>query len=457
MRKYNQIYRFLSLNSFLRKRETWLLFALGIFLQILRNPIQVFEPALYAEDGAWVSMILNYGLPFTLANGRAEYPIWGPILLDWIGVLTSKFFFGNDIKNIANFTAFASFVFFSFVALLSYKNLRDITGSRVAGGLSFLLIIFIPLSEVNTTIGHNLQWGHIAPFVSCMLFLRRHKFKNPLLHDVFQALLCLTLPIVLLNFLMYVAVYLLRVKFIDGCVIVNFRLLIKNLRSNLFLFSILGLAIAFFIFRLDFSMNKSGSAEAIHISGALELVVFRVFLFQFLGYLTQHFNDFLTLLCFIVVFLIPSFAFNFWRRLDRDQIFVILCFLGNLIVFVLLRGGIARVLSYQDTFIHFYFFGLAMYSIFLFSIIIARSEKLVFPLSVVILVVQVAVNFNYIVQWQPPRPSFISWSSSITEGYVRNCGNLECSVPATTHFYIQSNPSGANLHIPSKLIESSVK
>ena len=201
------IKRIFSINSFSFKYTSryyvFLVILLGIIFQALRNPSQLFAPTLYGEDAVWISWISIHGFGWTLINGREEYPVFLPVILNWIGWIINKLTFSKNVSYLPHFTALVSFSFFSFACWFSANTLFKKTKCIASSITCWLLLISFPLGEVNSTLGHNLQWAHFAPFLSAMICLRSIQGKSTLVSDLAQFILCLTLPLCAIICLLY--------------------------------------------------------------------------------------------------------------------------------------------------------------------------------------------------------------------------------------------------------------
>jgi len=415
-------------------------FVAAIAIQILRNPFQISEPALFAEDTIWIEMILNNGLVFALLNGRLEYPIYLPVILDWLGFLLNSLFFGENINNLPRFTALFSYLFLASNSLLGFLVVLKLSRSVFAASMCAVFVLTIPLSEVATTIGHNLQWGHVVPFTSGMLFILRRSFKHTLIHDLIQVILILTLPVCLLNLVLYLACYSVNFRYEAQEVRFSFNDEVIDPRSrNILLFLFVGFSV-FFMLKLNIGSNKSGSTDPIDFANAIEFLIFRPFLFLFFCHILQKFNDITTLIVFFNIYLLPLLWAKSYKKPTTDHVFIVLCFFAYLLTFAIMRGGISKIFHYLDTYLHFYYFGLSMYTTVFLSLILASLPGVRYS-TIFTVFFQIWLNNEQIFQTRAEQPNHIPLAHAIKIAYDRNCGNRDCTVPATDVYWVDANPS----------------
>ena len=462
--------RIFLINSSSYRYTSWywffLFILLGVIFQGLRNPTQIFTPTLYGEDAAWISWISIHGFAWSLINGREEYPVFLPVILNWVGWILNKLAFSKNVSQLPHFTALVSFSFFSFVCWFAANSLFKNTRCRASSITCWLLLISFPLAEANSTLGHNLQWAHLAPFLSAIICLHRIQSEPTLFTDILQFILCLTLPLCIVicalflmcNFL-YSHMYDLKLeRLLKKTTWFKFIPTITNDIRLIFFVILAGIIL---LNMIDTSSNLSIANQAIIASKIIEFAIFRPFLFPIFASFTSHFNDSMTLCIFSLMFVFPFFWLYYKQKLSYPLVFLCLSLLVTLLIFSFVRGGIALTLDYDSAHLHFYYLSLSSFSVVILCYFISFLSKFKWYFCAILLSFHFSTNSFLIFQGMDAIPQNLSWEQSLDYSYSNSCSEVNCLNDKSRkpeYFAIPSNPSpDAWFHFPIDIVERSVQ
>lgn len=176
------------------------LFFLGIIILFLRDINFYNSPYIYAEDGSWISEIMQKGFLYTLFNARQDYFVFGNIILLKISSLMNEIFFGDNLINLPYFIAFVSYAFYSFIAIIPTIFLRDVL-KKEACIFMYIFTILLPMGNSNfEIIGRIVNVGFNFYFLCFCLLVYRYFNKNKIkifkifIIDVFIFVSCMTNP-----------------------------------------------------------------------------------------------------------------------------------------------------------------------------------------------------------------------------------------------------------------------
>lgn len=120
--------------------------AAALVILFARAPVAGVMPELFAEDGAWTSRIYTRGFADAVFHGRrgADYPVFGNVLLLWLGMRWCDLVHGGDLLALAGDCARVCYLAFAAAISLPVLLLR-----RQLPGLMlpavWLLACFLPL------------------------------------------------------------------------------------------------------------------------------------------------------------------------------------------------------------------------------------------------------------------------------------------------------------------------
>ena len=358
-RRYTDLWVFLGL-----------LFA-GALVCFTRNPAAFMHPAFFAEDGTWVDIAINKGSWYAVQFGRWDFPGFLQVGLTVAAYQTSKLFYGYDLSELPRFIAVYSYAFYAFCAYCGYF-IGSHYINRKAGTLIWALILLLPLSDPNITLGRNLQWQFVMPFVTIFGLLAPSYY--PRLKAAFYGAALITF----LSFPPCIVIGLIYIVFnaIGGFSIVRHKeaspqtlvlgATIRSLKTAewLLLFAI-GLCIYYITTREAFSTN-SDREGAFVIANAVEFIFYRVIMYPFTVRWTSDLSNG-WVIGFTVLFLGSALLMG-TRTAKREQqlrfwLFLLASFVSYWVLLCMSRHGLSRIFTYQEKGIQHYFLGLNMFAV----------------------------------------------------------------------------------------------
>ena len=154
----------------IKKKDDWkeclILFLIGLIILFFRSAYTIIVPSLYAEDGAWISYILNNGFIQAVFHVRPDYLVSGNIILLGIALLLNTIFCGENLNYLPHFTTLVHYIFFSLTALLPYVCFKG-TIRKSLRLLTWLCILLVPLGNSGVEIfGKILNVGYLFFFIA---------------------------------------------------------------------------------------------------------------------------------------------------------------------------------------------------------------------------------------------------------------------------------------------------
>lgn len=162
-----------DLKEFIIKYKYILLFILGFCLLYIRSSYNFKNPIVYAEEGVWLSDIMESGFRWTVINARSDYfTFFITGMIKFADVIDMELFKGN-LSYIPYIFAVISYAFISFIAILPSLTFGDRLNKW---GKLFLFfgIILLPMGHSATEIiGRVLQFHfYMWIMVFCLLIYR---------------------------------------------------------------------------------------------------------------------------------------------------------------------------------------------------------------------------------------------------------------------------------------------
>ncbi len=154
--------------------------AAALVLLFARAPVAGVMPELFAEDGAWTSSLHTRGFWETVFHGRrgSDYPVFGNVLLLWLGRQWCDLVHGGDLLHLAGDCARVSYL--AFAAAISLPVLllrRQLPGVRLPA--VWLLACFLPLGLHDRSpsgfeiLGRAANGGFLCLFIAFVLAWHR--------------------------------------------------------------------------------------------------------------------------------------------------------------------------------------------------------------------------------------------------------------------------------------------
>ena len=155
------------------------LLAVGLIVLYLRNAHSIFTPVLYAEDGVWAAGLINRGFFDMLLNARADYFVFGNVLLLALAQLSNTVFFGHNLTYLPHFVSLFSLLFYAALAVAPIVLLRDVLRIE-ARLLLWLLVLLVPLGNSSyEVLGRLSNIGFAFLFLAfCLLIWRRYSLQE---------------------------------------------------------------------------------------------------------------------------------------------------------------------------------------------------------------------------------------------------------------------------------------
>jgi len=152
-----------------------LLFVIASYIFYRRYPNNYTQPNFYAEDGqVFAKNLIGGGFFHSLGTTFNGYYIWGIYIVEKIGFMIDRLFYGGQFANLPRSFALASYMFLGLIATLPALLLRKYL-RPMALIIMTLLIIFVPMTgwdyAVIGTIG-NLKFAFV--FIAFLLLVYRH-------------------------------------------------------------------------------------------------------------------------------------------------------------------------------------------------------------------------------------------------------------------------------------------
>ncbi len=191
-----------------KRERPFLLFSvlllLGTAIIFARNPIALFHPSMFAEDGVWTSVVYRHGSLASYWMARLDYLVVGNMMLINLAVAANHAIIGaDDITRLPEAIAVVSYVFFAAVAALPVVALRSYMSLSARLLLWFLLLLIPVGSSAKEIFGFVVNVGFSFAFIAVMIVLWRESFAvrpwrtDLLALDVVLLVCCATNPIVI--------------------------------------------------------------------------------------------------------------------------------------------------------------------------------------------------------------------------------------------------------------------
>lgn len=89
-----------------------LIFIAGVFAFFARSPDAVLSPILYTEDALWLGIAIEDGWAFTFMEAKAQYFVWGNLLLLWLASSASSLVCGSALRCAPEMIALTSYAYY---------------------------------------------------------------------------------------------------------------------------------------------------------------------------------------------------------------------------------------------------------------------------------------------------------------------------------------------------------
>lgn len=173
-------------------------------------------PYIYAEDGVWLGDIMNHGFLNYAFQGRADFPVFGLIVLESLSLAINHLLFGADISPLPQVVSVVSALFIGFVATLPFATMRSRLHPFFCLMMS-LCIILLPVGNDGFEIfGRILNLGFYMPVVAqfclfVLLYKKPSQAETVFLH-IGMLVLMWTFPVVIAQYLLFVVFYIVQRK-----------------------------------------------------------------------------------------------------------------------------------------------------------------------------------------------------------------------------------------------------
>ena len=143
--------------------QNLVVFVVCFFVITVRSINSFTEPFLYAEDGVWLSNVLQQGFLGAAFNSRPDYPIFLQASLLQIVTVIGKLIFGSPLSQSPLIISVVSNLFLTVVFYFIYLALRKTFTFSIASVI-LALAVFVPVGITSNEIyGRILQIGFFLP------------------------------------------------------------------------------------------------------------------------------------------------------------------------------------------------------------------------------------------------------------------------------------------------------
>ena len=472
---YSLIYNYIAGTDLIKrvngiKTRAWLLtislMVMGVLICYLRNPYPLsISPFLYAEDAGWSGLIINEGLFYALRYGRLEYPIFFPVLLNFAVIQINTLIFGDSLSHLAKLIAISSYMIWTLTSLICFNIVRIITGSIAISFFAFLFVIHIPVDTLNSAIGANLQWGHVAYFYSISLtFFYLKKRLAILTFLLLNSVMILSNPAGWFGSFLLITFWHLNFSqiissqsFSERLRSIYWQLMKLSKQEWPFLLSLIA-TMSYMIWHSDLQYAPGSADVWANPFKYLAAITYRPFLFSIYGawsaQIPVFINFFASLGTLVVVIGFLSKTKSLSDIEKKPIIAFLLASLFYSFVVIARRGGVVNVSGYDAVWVNFYFYSPA----FLFAIvaftIFYKFPKLGIVLPVLFLAGQTLFNtkLNYHHFNKGHFIAFMSWEKALHESYEKNIkGKVLTDDLLNQSFAVYTEPAsvGAYIAIPT--------
>lgn len=361
----------------IEKRQYAILFLLGIFLLFLRSAYTVTVPSLYAEEGTWISFILNHGFVHTLFGARGDYLVSGNILLLGVALTINRIFCGDNLTYLPQFVTLVQYCFFSLFALLPVICFKK-TVRKKFRILMWFLVLTVPLGTSGMEVlGKIVNVGFVAYDIAFLLLFYKVQSRNELtkiqlaLVDIVLLVCCATNPgsYLLVGAAFFVDIALQLRTMETGTFYEKVRLLLRKYYNlEWIVLGVLCAALAGFdLFVLTVDQYQGANATLTADTPISVELIARFFLFYITYPFYTHLNDGICIAIFAILIGANLLVF-FSKKISSEQKFwyaVILCavlvyFATTLVARV---GLLAPLLNdYSSSYVDRYYYGINIIS-----------------------------------------------------------------------------------------------
>ncbi|RIX48507.1 MAG: hypothetical protein D3M94_06395 [Rhodocyclales bacterium GT-UBC] len=152
------------------------IFALAIFM--MRNADAMLHPALFTEDGSWLSLAMTRGWAHLFWHAREDYFVWGNLLLIGGGAGMSSVLCGSMLGCYAEMLAALSYAFYALIATVAAKATENVLPPTTRY-LFFILVVLQPFGDSsNEILGRASNIGYHFVFLASLLLFWRERLHG---------------------------------------------------------------------------------------------------------------------------------------------------------------------------------------------------------------------------------------------------------------------------------------
>ena len=408
-----------------------ILFLLGVIILFVRSGYNFITPIIYAEDGTWMSDIINNGFLYTLLNAKGAYFVFGNIILLEFSRFLNFIFCGYNLTYLPIFISLVQYIFMISCSLIAVKCMEKEL-NKYLRFLLWILILLVPLGYTGfEVLGKILNVGFLFYFIAtCLLFyriFRRDKLSkyNNIILDFILFICCGTNPgcYVLVGIGFFLDIFMQYGIYRKSSLLEMVKAYWSSFSNRLWL--ILGISCSFMLFYniMNFKISFNGVIGSVNIRNTIEFFT-RSLLFYFVYPIYTFLNDKIALVLFLLCFIIIIIVYKNANKLEKIKVsFLLFCAIFYAIITFLNRMTLTGHLNnYTTSWVDRYYYGINITTLlpifYVVSLLLKKSKitKLIAYISLIILIICPLIDLTYLFQYddaQTLSAHKIKWSDKI--------------------------------------------
>lgn len=263
-------------------------------------------PYIYAEDGLYLSRLLNdgfFGSAFMTRSGRGnDFLNLGSYILLYLSLMINRCIFGFNLLNLPLVIGWVSNLFWTIVAIVVYFCLKD--KSKVGAFAMYCTTLLVPMGISGAEVfGRVLNEVFIFPVLACVVLMllweRRYESSGRNMILQFVLMICgFSFPISFGAIAIWI--------FLGFFVALKEKNIVIFLRANIINLT----SVVFMLVLLPTMLGSEGASAGmeITISSLIEFILARHFLFGFIYFGYNLMNDIVVVLLFLLTISLVGWA-----------------------------------------------------------------------------------------------------------------------------------------------------